>query len=146
MSDIPSCTSMGSHCRALPVMLRVSDLREDDARFRDDISTWLMGHRQTIDFGTQQVVGNWVVVEATIHVPCKYLNSGARGARCTAHGYSAVVPEVPRPARAPLVASDGTVTVFQDDKLQTLALEPRAKPEHSLPTLEVNPCAGAPCR
>src|SRR6185503_14960418 len=146
MSDIPSCTSMGSHRRALPVVLRVSDLREDDAGFRDDISTWLTGHRQTIDFGTQQVVGNWVVVEATIHVPCKYLNDTVRGAACRAHGYSAVLPEVPRAPVTPLWGADGTVTVFQDDRPQALALQPTAKPAHSLPTLDVNPCAGAPCR
>lgn len=143
---VPDCRSLGSHCRALHVQLRVAELTEDDGPFRDAIGTWLMGHTENMDFGTPRVAGNRVVVDTTIHAECRYLQSDGSAFRCLAHGFRGAVPDVRRPAEKPFVAADGTVTLMQDDRVQALTLGSRAKPSRALPTLDANPCAGAPCR
>ena len=143
---------MGPQCRALRVTASVADLTEDDAQFRDAIGTWLLGHTERIDFGTPRVVGNRVVVNATLHTPCRYLATDARGARCTAHGFAQTTPRRPwrtatsrRPASG-FAHQDGTVTLVHEGRVQAVPLSPRPAPPLALPTLQVNPCAGAQCR
>lgn len=136
---------MGSHCRELPVLLRVAELSEDDGPFRDMIGTWLMGHVENLDFGTPRVLGDRVVVDTTIHAECRYFQADGPSFRCLAHGFRGALPDEARPTEQPFIAN-GTVTLMQDDRVQTVALSARAKPSRALPTLDVNPCLGAPCR
>ncbi len=146
MATVPACRSLGPQCRGLGVTLRIADLPEDDAPTRDAIATWLLGHTQHVSFGTPRTVGRRLVVDATLHTPCRYLRDGAQGARCAAHGYTGSVPALQRPVPAPLVGPDGTITLTHQGRRQPVALVTPPQPRHALPTLQANPCATAPCR
>jgi hypothetical protein len=155
------------------VTLSIADLEEDDALSRDHLATWLLGHTERLTFGTPYVRGRRVLVDAVIHVPCRYLeatgegmrsrppnaNGGNRavqsgeraaphGARCRAHGFVGPWP----PGNQPAIAAspqhaDGTVTVVYRGRLRRRLLERRPEPRRRLPVVEQdNPCRGAPCR
>lgn len=145
MPTAPECKSLGRHCRSLRITLRMAELDDDDAPFRDAIGTWLLGHTENIDFGEPRIAKRRALVDATLHADCRYFKATSQGARCTAHGFSGSVPVVRRNRPAPFI-QDGTVRLLQDGRTQTLALPVRPKPPRSLPMLDTNPCAGAPCR
>lgn len=171
---IPACTGLGPHCRELAVTLSIADLEEDDAASRDHLATWLLGHTERLTFGAPYVRGRRVLVDAVIHVACRYLEEATgdgrrsrprsangetpagqlseqaepKGARCRAHGFVGPWPPGSQPAiPASPQHADGTVTVVYRGRLRRRALEVRAQPQRRLPVVERdNPCRGAPCR
>ena len=159
-SQAPACSSLGSHCRDLRLTLSVADLG-DDAPTRDALATWLLGHGQHISFGTPYVDGRRVLVDAVVHVACKYLEtegeggrrSGTEGrkagkARCRAHGFTGRLPRIhaaePRQLRHP----DGSLSLVHRGRESRLDLETRPAKPRALPVVQNggNPCQGAPCR
>ena len=158
MPIVPPCTTLGRQCRELRATLRIAELMEDGPPFHDAIGTWLMGHTERISFGRPYVAGDRLLVDATIHVPCKYLEPELDGrggqragegasAQCLAHGFRGPVPDPAEPRhREPLQHVAEQFTVIQNRRVQRLTL-PRAQRSRVLPTLDApNPCAGAPCR
>ena len=134
--------------------LSVADL-EDDAPTRDALATWLLGHGQRISFGTPYVRGARVLVDAVVHVPCKYLETDGDGpgrtgmARSRAHGFTGPLPRTSRPARAPAQRHpDGSLTLVHRGRQRRLDLEARSARARALPVIHHggNPCHGAPCR
>jgi hypothetical protein len=140
---------VGRQCRELDVTLRIADLGEDDARFHDEMGTWLLGHTERITFGTPFVEGGQLLVDATLHVGCRYLTTtnGAAQVTCAAHGFSGALPASAAPARINPKLGQDRFRVMHERQMTTLQLPERPAPARSLPTLEpANPCAGAPCR
>jgi hypothetical protein len=148
MTAFPTCSSLGLQCRELEVTLRIAELDEDDAVFHDAIATWLLGHNERISFGRPYVRDRRLLVDAIIHVGCKYLKVEYRqAARCTAHGFSGPLPAASTLRRPVLQHGPGEFTLVQDREVQLVKLRSRPSPQRSLPTLPLeNPCAGAPCR
>lgn len=159
MPGVPPCRALGPQCHALRLTLRVADLDEDDARFRDAIGTWLLGHTERIAFGRPYVEGRMLLVDALIGVPCKHLDDprldraggtgGARApVRCRAHGYRGTLPPAPPVERPALRNGGDRFTVLHHGCVRTLALPPKAAPRRRLPVLHhgANPCATARCR
>jgi hypothetical protein len=136
------------------VTLSVADL-EDDAPTRDDLATWLLGHRQRISFGVPYVRGRRVLVDGVVHVACKFLEIGGDGegrtrkARCRAHGFTGGLPAASQPATpGPRRHADGTLTLVHRGRERRLELETQAPRSRALPVVQNggNPCVGAPCR
>jgi hypothetical protein len=156
MTVAPRCTGLGRHCRALSVTLSIGNLGEDDAHARDALATWLLGHRERISFGVPYRRGRDVVVDAVIHVPCKYLRAAgaadaATGAgaavRCAAHGFAGDLPVARRAPPAPLQHADGSLTLVHQERPRRMTLDRRPAPPRALPVLAMtNPCLEAPCR
>ncbi len=73
MPSPPPCTRLGRQCRELDVTLRIANLTEDSATLQDAAATWLLGHTEHVTFGRPYVTDNELLVEATVHVPCKHL-------------------------------------------------------------------------
>lgn len=151
----PPCRSVGAQCQALKVTLRVAELDDDDRQFHDAIATWLLGHDERITFGKPYVSGRRLLVDATIHIPCRYLETGTPGGsrrqdgavRCRAHGFRGRLPATRRPPRATLQHGNGDCTIVQDRRPSRLSLAATVQPARALPVVDVvNPCAGAPCR
>ena len=147
----PSCAALGRQCRELELTLHVADLSDDGPVFHDAVATWLLGHTERITFGHPYARGERLLVDATVHVPCKYLRSprGHGGSeRCAAHGFAGSIPPSTQPgARARLRERGGRYTVVQDGEVRTLELASRSPSRRALPTLQTpNPCVGAPCR
>jgi hypothetical protein len=145
----PPCQQLGRHCRELRVTASIASLQDDRPPARDALATWLLGHTERISFGTPRIAGQRVVVDAVVHVPCKYLRAvGPGAARCAAHGFTRLLPATTRPARpAPRQHEDGTVSLVHRGRLRRLPLEQRPAPRRTLPVLDgENPCRGAPCR
>jgi hypothetical protein len=145
---IPACRALGTQCQQLAVTLRVADLADDGPVFHDAIATWLLGHSERIAFGTPHVEGDWLLVDATIRVPCRHLQAGGQGsARCQAHGFAGRMPRAHQ--AAPPVRQVGTdqFVVVQGGTVRQVRLLPMAPPRGALPVFQGdNPCAGAPCR
>lgn len=154
MPGPPPCRALGAHCRALAVTLHIADLEDDSAVEQDAAGTWLLGHTEHIDFGTPYVAHGRLVVDAVVHVPCRYLRDRADGpagatpeVRCAAHGFAGRVPSPRRSAPPRRRHDDDRFTVVHRRAVRTLRLPHPARRRRSLPTLETaNPCAGAPCR
>jgi hypothetical protein len=150
----PPCTALGRQCRELPVTLRIADKHEDSQTFLDAAATWLTGHTEHIKMGAPHFRGSALVVDAVLHVPCKYLRMptthGAGRARCTAHGYRGPVPSesrLPNPKPPGFRNPDGTFDVVFKNRRQALPLPLKRSAQRQLPVAEpANPCATAPCR
>jgi hypothetical protein len=165
----PGCTWLGRHCRALPVTLRIANLDEDPPDEQDAIATWLLGHTQRIAFGSPYVRGRELLVEAVIHVPCRYLTSagtapGGNGGRpprknrgrpeveleavrCAAHGFQGALEAAPPPTPPRYRHGEQRFTLVHEGRVQLLDLPPRPLPRRALPVLEApNPCSTAACR
>lgn len=141
----PPCRSMGAHCTDLAVVLKVGDLDDGPADL-DQLGTWLLGHTQRITFGRIFEEGTELLVEAVLHVACRYYERGSRGARCRAHGYAASVPRPVSPDRRDRKLGDQRFEVVTDRRLKAERLR---RPARALPVVsapEANPCHGAPCR
>jgi hypothetical protein len=144
----PPCSAIGRQCHSLSVTLRIGSLEEGDASL-DHEATWLLGHVQHITFSELWEDEGELYVDATLHVPCRYLQRENGTARCTAFGYRA--PE-PRPRRRPQHRQLGAdrFNVVDRRRLTTRRL-PAPLVRRTLPVLAVsaesaNPCATAPCR
>jgi hypothetical protein len=151
MTTPPPCRQLGRHCRELHVTASVASLRDDQPPACDGLATWLLGHTERISFGTPHIAGQRMVVDAVVHVPCKYLQqtdgAGAH-ASCTAHGFVGPLPDATRPQHVPARQhDDGTVSIVHRGRLERLALAQRPAPRRALPVIAgANPCLGAPCR
>jgi hypothetical protein len=156
MTTPPPCTSLGTQCRELRLTLRIAELDEDGATFHDAVATWLLGHTERITFGRPYVRDRRLLVDATVHVGCKYLRmendgpgrpGGPQIAQCKAHAFDGFVPAATTPPRPTLHDGKGRYAVVQDRKIQTVSLSASPAPRRALPTLQTeNPCVGAPCR
>jgi hypothetical protein len=149
MTPPPACRSLGPQCRGLKVTLRVAVI-SDTLASTDHEATWLLGHTQSIGFGTPSRYGNHVQVDATLAVPCRHYRESGSGAGCGAHGFTG--PAVPAPV---LLAQPRRLGGDRFRVVENAALVDRVfpdpHPQRALPMLETeaadaNPCAGAPCR
>jgi hypothetical protein len=125
------------------VTLRVAAIEGDE----DHDATWLLGHTEQIDFGSPFERDGELWCQASLHVPCRFLNSTADGrvASCNAYGYQGKVLPPRRAAAARRLGRD-RFNIVDNHKLVARKLDPPAEPRRSLPMLSVNPCAGTPCR
>ncbi len=156
--ELPPCRQMGRHCRELAVTLRIADLDDDSQSLQDAAATWLLGHTQRITFGRPYVREAELLVDATIHVPCKYLKDDPaasgnghtpQGARCTAHGFRGRMPSESQPsldARPKARTRGGSYRVFYKGRQRRMPLPLKKAARRALPVLNGNPCASAPCR
>jgi hypothetical protein len=140
---VPPCRTLGAQCRSLPVTLRIGPL-EDGTASLDHEATWLIGHTQNITFFDIWEDEGELYVEATLHVPCRYLRREGAFAQCTAHGFRGPTPRgAYRPEQLRRLGRDRFVVV-ENRRAVTRSLP---APPRSLPVLaEPNPCALAPCR
>ena len=164
MPTPPPCSRMGRQCRELDVTLRIAELPDDSPTVQDAAATWLTAHTDRMTFGTPYVEGDALLVDATVHVGCKYLvdDEGRRGERedgktgdrrvhCAAHGYAGPLPASSQNGR-PAVrrgASDRFRVVYRGQaRWLELPLTRKAarRRKRALPVLDENPCVGAPCR
>lgn len=143
--SLPPCRSLGQHCRALTVTLRVAAIEGDE----DHDATWLFGHTQRLDFGSTFEQDDELWVETTIHVPCRHLQQQDDGTvRCAGYGYTGRVA-TPRRQPAPRRLGGDTFNIVEKKRLVRRTLP---APARMLPVLahdlapDANPCATAPCR
>ena len=148
MPTPPPCRSLGRQCQELEVTVRISDLEDDGRTLQDAAATWLIGHTERITWGSPYVANGFLKVDATIHVPCRYLKADGNGARCAAHGYRGAVPGNTRPAEPErLQLGHDRFTVVHRGKRRQLRLPFEEPAPHSLPVIQSeNPCATAQCR
>ncbi len=170
----PQCTRLGRHCQELALTVRIADLQDDGPLLQDAAATWLLGHTERITFGKPHVKGDELVVDATVHVPCKYLEiddgegrrgtagdgEGGRGqkngtsarprARCAAHGFRGPLPRSTQtaPQDRPLFhRANNTFQLFYKRRQRVLELPLKRAAQRALPVVQSdNPCLGAPCR
>jgi hypothetical protein len=140
---VPPCRTLGSQCRSLPVTLRIGPL-EDGTASLDHEATWLIGHTQHITFSDIWEDGGELYVDATLHVPCRYLRREGAVAQCTAHGFRGPTPRGSyQPEQRRRLGRDRFLVV-ENRRAVARSLPP---PPRSLPVLDAqNPCALAPCR
>ena len=140
---VPPCRDLGPQCRSLPVTLRIGPL-EDGAASLDHEATWLIGHTQHVSFSQIWEDEGELYVEATLHVPCRYLRQEGAFSHCTAHGFRGPTPRgAYRPDQPRRVGRDRFLVV---DNRRT-AVRTLRPPARTLPVLQgENPCALAPCR
>ena len=169
MSKPPSCRSLGKYCRELKLTLRVSDTEDESQTLQDASITWMAGHTERITFGKAYIFEHELRVGATVHVPCKYLQtldgkiavepdgSPAPGVakkngivRCAAHEFRGPLPQssqVPPEKRHKAQLGDDTFAVYYKGKQRNLKLRLKRAAKRALPVLAAdNPCVGAPCR
>lgn len=144
----PPCRSMGTQCHSLPVVLRVTSL-EGGPKSGDQEATWLIGHTEHITFLSDL----WeddddLYVEAALHVPCRFLESGTPGeARCKAYGFSALKSPKGDPVPAPRRLGGDRFRVVENGRFASRTMLPIPHPPRELPVhAGTNPCVGAPCR
>ncbi|HEY8256763.1 MAG TPA: hypothetical protein VIG08_03840 [Gemmatimonadales bacterium] len=149
MSPVPPCRSLGAQCRSLRVTLRIGEF-EDGITSLDHEATWLLGHTGRITFHELWDAENDLYVEATLHLPCRYLELSEGQARCRAHGFSGRPPRAPVVEIQPLqLGGDRFVVVDRaQNGIRKLPLPPRSLPViHSTAgASDGNPCATARCR
>jgi hypothetical protein len=138
--------------------LRIADLQEDSQSLQDAAATWLLGHTERITFGKPYVHDAELLVDASIHVPCKYLNAvtteqhnGKRAGvvECAAHGFRGSLPTTtqPVPLDPPVMRqASGAFQVFYKGRPRTMPLPLTRAARRALPVLNGNPCATAKCR
>jgi hypothetical protein len=164
MSTPPPCTSLGRHCRDLKLIVRISDIRDDSQTLQEAASTWMTAHTERVTFGSPHVVGNQLLVEATVHVPCKYLKtrshehavrpdgthtSTGEQVQCAVHGFRGPLPRSTQlsPGERPqFYENGGPVSVIYKGSRRWMDLPLKRAARRSLPTIQNNPCVGAPCR
>jgi hypothetical protein len=154
MPEPPRCPALGRHCRELSVTLRIADRTEDGQTFLDAAGTWLLGHTEHVTMEEPYFRGSIFVVDATLHVPCKYLREGDPAgdghAGCAAHGFRGPTPHgsaPPRTAPPGFRRADGKYDIVFKGRRRPLHLPLKRATQRALPVLENgNPCLGAPCR
>jgi len=143
---VPACRDLGRHCLALRVVLKIGDVEDDAPADLDQLGTWLLGHTERLSFGRVFEQGNELLVQAELHIPCRFYEAGARGARCKAHGFRGPLPGTNGPARRERKLGGDRFEVMTDRRLAPAILR---RPARTLPVLtapEANPCHRAPCR
>ena len=136
---------MGQQCRSLRLVLHLGTL-EGGKDPLDHEATWMLGHTQRMSFGALRVEGDDLFVDATLHLPCKWLEEGEDGqAACRAHGFRGPAPASPPREAQPRRLGRDRFRVVENQRLKALTLP---FPRRSLPVLGsgVNKCIGAPCR
>ena len=113
----------------------------------DHESTWLLGHTSRITFDQPYVRGDDLLVDAQLHVRCRYLKDGevAGTSRCMAHGFTGSKVGLSAGAVQPRRLGGDRFRIVARQQLTELELR---FPPRSLPVLEEdseNPCAIAPC-
>ncbi len=140
--------------------LRIADLEDDSQSLQDASATWMLGHTERITMGKPYVDGIELLVDATIHVPCKYLkvHDGKTGPRrngqpqvtCTAHGFRGPLPHTTQPEpmdRPRLRRGDGKFSIVYKGSRRALDLPLKRAARRALPVMQgSNPCLDAPCR
>lgn len=167
MPNPPRCISLGRHCRELKITIRVSDTETESRTLQDASVTWITGHTERMTFGKPYVIDTDLRVDATVHVPCKYLRCedgtpavqpdgypraplrepGAKVV-CSAHGYRGQLPRSSgNPARRPAVElGDGLFSIFYKGRRRKMKLRLKRAARRALPVMaSENPCVGAPC-
>ncbi|HEU5171856.1 MAG TPA: hypothetical protein VFU46_15015 [Gemmatimonadales bacterium] len=151
---LPPCSRLGPHCQRLPVILRVGSLDEGPTSL-DHEATWLLGHTAHIAFGELWEGDGDLYLDATLHVPCRYLQTHGGHARCAAHGFAGRAPAATPPPVQPRRLGGNRFLVV--DAMRT-AIRDLRPPRGALPVLNGdaggggdgggadNPCAVAPCR
>ncbi len=153
MATIPQCKKLRRACRELDVVVRVSDLESDTHTEQDAAATWITGHNERITFGEPYRKNGELMVDAIVHVPCKYLktapaSNGADQAFCAAHGFRGPIPESWQPTE-PAAFHNGTSTLslIHKGRRQLVKIHPKRTKKRSLPVLQPdNPCSTARCR
>lgn len=143
----PPCHSLGRHCHALDVTVRVAALEGNE----DHDATWMLGHTQRIDFERLFTADDELWAQTRIHVRCRHLRRGPDDqVRCAAHGFTG---HLPPPARQPDPRQLGRdrFRIVDGGRLTTRHLAPAAPAaapsRRALPVRpSANPCATAPCR
>jgi hypothetical protein len=130
------------------VTLRIGTL-EDGPASVDHEATWLLGHTERITFRHLRTAGLSLLVDAVLHVRCRFLRStadAATGVHCTAHGFTGPAPEAAGRTIQPRQLGDSRFLVVERHQMAALRLRepPRQLPVVSDPG-EENPCAIAPC-
>lgn len=147
MPQPPACSRLGRHCQELDVKVRISDLDDDGLTLQDAASTWLTGHTQCITWGDPYTEGRMLYVDATIHIPCRYLDANGTGSRCTAHGFRGRTPRSTQPAARRLQLGGDRFSVIHRKRRRDLRLPMEESNGRSLPVIQdENPCATAECR
>ena len=149
-SWIPPCRSLGSQCKSLRVTLRVGTF-EGGVASLDHEATWLLGHTGRITFHELWEGEGDLYVEATLHLPCRYLEQSGGTARCRAHGFTGPAPREPPREEQPLRLGGDRFVVVQHARnaVRNLPFPPRSLPVLELPQAngaDANPCATARCR
>jgi len=139
---IPPCSRLGRQCRSLDVTLRIGKLDEGQDSL-DHEATWLLGHTAQIDFGRLRTRNGELLVDARLHVPCKYLKEAGAEAHCQVHGFRGAPPAHPRRPPQPRQLGDNRFRIVDQRRLVT---RPAVNVRAGLPVLGTNPCLGAPCR
>jgi hypothetical protein len=143
MPTVPPCRSLGSHCRAVPVTLRIGSLEEGSDSL-DHEATWLIGHTQHITFYDLWEDEGELYVDAMLHVPCRFLQSRGDGASCLAHGFSGPAPRGPYKPEQPRQLGGDRFLLVENRRTRVRRLP---VPSRRLPVLSSgNPCALASCR
>ena len=134
---------MGPQCRSLKVTLRIGSL-EDGPASLDHEGTWLLGHTERLDFGAVWDDGEDLFVDATIHVPCRYLKDSAERSSCSMYGYTSPPGRPPRRRLPVRRVGPDRFAIMEKGRLTARTLP---FPRRSLPVFAgPNPCAAAPCR
>lgn len=146
MHPPPSCAGLGAQCHRLETTLRIGSITEGEESL-DHESTWLLGHTSRITFGDPYVRDQHLLVDAQLHVRCRYLREGeAPGtSRCAAHGFVGPRIALSQGAAQPRRMGGDSFRIVSNRKLTLMTL---GFPPRSLPVLEEeseNPCAIAPC-
>jgi hypothetical protein len=140
--------------------MRVADLEDDSQSLQDASATWMLGHTESITMGKPYVDGIELLVDATIHVPCKYLEvrdaksaskpNGHPRVRCTAHGFRGPMPYSSQPApeeRHAFRRGGNQFSLVYKGKRRVLDLPLKQSSRRTLPVMQgKNPCLDAPCR
>ena len=138
----PPCRRLGRQCRSLDVTLRIGKL-EEGRESLDHEATWLLGHTAQADFGWLHTQNGELLVDARLHLPCKYLKEDGQEAECEAHGFRGPPPTIPRRLSQPRQLGGNRFRIVDQQRLVT---RPAVNVRAGLPVLEKNPCVGAPCR
>ncbi len=147
MPNPPPCKHLGRHCRELDVTVRISDLEDDSLTLQDAAATWLTGHTERITWGEPYVTDGLFMVDATVHVSCRYLAGDSKGARCDAHGFRGRMPSSTQTEPMRLQLGGERFSLVHRRKRTKLTLPFEEAPALSLPVIQSeNPCANAECR
>jgi hypothetical protein len=124
------------------VTLRVAAIEGDE----DHDGTWLLGHTERIAFGQTFERDGELWCNASIHVPCRYLEDTGAAVTCMAHGFAGRLAPV-RHTPAPRRLARDRFAIVDDGKLVARKLDPPPVPRRALPiAATTNPCADARCR
>jgi hypothetical protein len=117
---------------------------EEGTTSLDHETTWLLGHTQHITFAEIWEDEGELYVDATLHVPCRYLRRNGSNAECRAHGFCGPTPRGPTRVEQPRRLARDRFLIVENRRTAVRSLPPQRS---SLPILSGdNPCALAPCR